>query len=128
MWSATPSKPVTALSHPFPKENRLLRSGDFRKVYDNGSRFSCGLFAAFYLALPDGETGPKVGFTVSRAMGKAVVRNRLKRRMREAVRLQLWQLDSRWAVVFNPRRPAMSAPLEALERDVVKLFLQCKNS
>ena len=104
-----------------------MRSGDFRKVYDHGSRFSCGLFAAFYLQLPQGETGPKVGFTVSRAMGKAVTRNRLKRRMREAVRLELWQLDSRWAVVFNPRKPAASAPLPALQRDVEKLFTQCKN-
>jgi ribonuclease P protein component len=126
--SATPSKPVTADSHPFPKTNRILRSSDFRKVYDQGSKFSCAHFAAFCLAQPAGNPGPRVGFTVSRANGKAVVRNRLRRRMREAVRLHLWQLDSRWEVVFNPRKAALTAPMASLEKDVERLFAQCKNS
>jgi ribonuclease P protein component len=126
----TPSKPISVDVRPsgFPKGHRILRSSDFRKVYDEGFRFSCQHFAAFCLACRDQQDGPKVGFTVSRAMGKAVVRNRMRRRMREAVRTQLFGLEPRWRIVFNPRRPALTAPIEAIRRDIERLFLQCKNS
>jgi ribonuclease P protein component len=126
----TPSKPISVDVRPsgFPKWHRILRSSDFRKVYDEGFRFSCQHFAAFCLACTDQQDGPKVGFTVSRAMGKAVVRNRMRRRMREAVRTKLSGLEPRWRIVFNPRRPVLTAPLEAIRRDIERLFLQCKNS
>jgi ribonuclease P protein component len=127
---ATPSKPISVEGggFGFPKGNRILRSSDFRKVYDEGFRFSCQHFAAFCLACADQQDGPKVGFTVSRAMGKSVVRNRMRRRMREAVRLRLDGLDSKWRIVFNPRKPVLAANREAIERDVDRLIKQCKNS
>jgi ribonuclease P protein component len=126
--SDTPSNPAPAEGHRFPKNLRILRSSDFRKVYDRGSRFTCSTFAAFCLAIPEQQDGPKVGFTVTRASGTAVVRNRMKRRMRETIRLQLWQLDSKWAIVFNPRKAILDASQELLNRDVEKLVQQCKNS
>jgi ribonuclease P protein component len=127
---ATLSKPISVEGggFGFPKGNRILRSSDFRKVYDEGFRFSCQHFAAFCLACADQQDGPKVGFTVSRAMGKSVVRNRMRRRMREAVRLRLDGLDSKWRIVFNPRKPVLAANREAIERDVDRLIKQCKNS
>jgi len=76
-------------------------------------------------AQPD---GPRIGFTTPRALGKAVVRNRIRRRVREAVRLHLEQLSSEWSIVFNPRRQAMEAPFPALEREVEKLFERCNGS
>src|SRR5450432_4057003 len=72
----------------FPKNVRILRSSDFRKVYDGGTRISGPLFAAFCLLEPE-RSGPRIGFTVPRAIGNAVVRNRVKRRYREAVRQRL---------------------------------------
>ena len=114
----------------FPKSSRILRRGDFRKVYDQGSRYSCPLFAAFCLraaAEPLPESA-HVGFTVPRAIGKAVVRNRIKRRMREAVRLHLAELPSVWSIVFNPRKSAETVPFPELEAEVRKLFLRCANS
>jgi len=69
--------------------------------------------------------GPKIGFTTPRALGKAVVRNRIRRRVREAVRLHLEQLSPEWSIVFNPRRKAMEAPFAELEREVLRLFQQC---
>jgi ribonuclease P protein component len=125
---ATPSNPISVADggFGFPKGSRILRSSDFRKVYDEGFRFSCQHFAAFCLAC-DGQDGPKAGFTVSKAMGKAVVRNRMRRRMREAVRLRLSGLDSKWRVVFNPRKPVLDATREAIERDVERLIQRCKN-
>jgi ribonuclease P protein component len=63
---------------------------------------------------------------VPRAIGKAVVRNRLKRRLREAVRLELHLLEPSWNIVINPRRSGLEAPFETLLRDVERLFLRCK--
>ena len=69
--------------------------------------------------------GPRIGFTTPRALGKAVVRNRIRRRVREAVRLHLEQLSPQWSIVFNPRRKAMEAPFPELEREVQRLFQRC---
>jgi ribonuclease P protein component len=78
-------------------------------VYDHGRKFTCAYFAAFCLRNP-APNGPKIGFTVPRALGKAVLRNRVKRRVREAARLRLERLSPQWSIVINPRRKALEAP------------------
>ena len=108
----------------FPKHNRLLHSKDFRFVYDNGKRMANPLFAGFCLCRED-VCGPRVGFTVPRALGNAVVRNRLRRRFREAVRLRLANLDASWSIVINPRRAAIECPFAELEREISRLFQWC---
>jgi len=112
----------------FPKDVRILRRSDFRKVYDEGSRFSSPYFAAFCLKRPEQGNGPKVGFTVTKALGKAVVRNRMKRRLREAVRLNLGGLPGCWMVVMNGRRPLLEGEFSSIQREVGRLFAQCANS
>ena len=61
-------------------------------------------------------------------MGKAVVRNRIKRRFREAVRSCLDGLNPRWSIVINPRRKALNAPLPDLVSELTKLFARCDGS
>lgn len=60
-------------------------------------------------ALPNGLAWSRFGFSVSRQIGKAVVRNRVRRRMREAVRLQMPAIAPGWDVVFIARRPIAQA-------------------
>jgi ribonuclease P protein component len=96
-------------------------------VYDGGSRFSSPLFAAFWLR--DAQAGgPRVGFTVTRALGNAVVRNRIRRRLREAVRVFLDRLSPQCSIVINPRRKALDAPLVQIQREIERLFHQCNGS
>jgi ribonuclease P protein component len=57
-----------------------------------------------------------------------VVRNRIKRRLREAVRFHLDRLNPLWSIVINPRRKAFDAPLPELQREVERLFLRCNGS
>jgi ribonuclease P protein component len=87
----------------------------------------CPLFAAFYIRDP-AQDGPRVGFTTPRALGKAVIRNRIRRRVREAVRLRLDQLNPQCALVINPRRKALDAPFMEIQREVEKLFLRCNGA
>lgn len=108
----------------FPKSSRILRSSEFRKVYQNGFRVSGPYFAAFCLRNAE-SPGPRIGFTVPRALGKSVVRNRMRRRVREAVRRSLDRLGPQWNVVFNPRKGALEAPFPDLLREVERVFSRC---
>jgi ribonuclease P protein component len=65
---------------------------------------------------------------VPRALGSAVVRNRIKRRFREAVRFSLDRLNPQWSIVINPRSKALKARLPELEAEVERLFLHCSGS
>jgi ribonuclease P protein component len=67
----------------------------------------------------------KVGFTCPRALGGAVVRNRIKRRVREAVRARLDLPGGGWEIVINPRGRVMTAEFTQIEREVEKLFQRC---
>ena len=57
-----------------------------------------------------------------------MVRNRIRRRLREAVRFCLDKLNPQWSIVINPRRKAFDAPMPELRREVEKLFLRCNGS
>jgi ribonuclease P protein component len=105
-----------------------LRTADFRLVYDHGFRVSGPLFAAFCRARETGfDDGPRLGLTVPRAVGKAVVRNRIKRRLREVFRLHRSKLAPKWDIVLNPRRAALEAEFTALERELGKVIERCNS-
>lgn len=85
-------------------------------------------FVAFCRKLEEENERSRFGFTVPKALGKAVRRNRIKRRMREAVRAQLEKLPRQWAIVFNPRRAVFDAPFEEVCQEVGRVFARCNPS
>jgi len=104
-----------------PRSARLRRSADYRRIYKEGSRFAGPLFAAFYQR-SDPDQPARVGYTTTRPMGKAVIRNRIKRRLREAVRLRLPELAPGWDIIFHPRRAVLDAEFPRLSSEVGRLF------
>jgi len=81
------------------REERLTRSRDFARVYEQGK--SCANKLLVMRTSASGRELSRVGFSVSKRVGNAVVRNRVKRMLREAVRLSDWKTG--WDVVFIAR-------------------------
>jgi len=116
----------------FPRTSRLLRHADFQRVYKEGRRHFSASMTFFYLARPGAGTrtpagvdlppGLRVGFTVGRALGGAVVRNRMKRRLREAVRLSRPVPGVDADVVINPKKSLLAADFSAVRNEVSRAF------
>ena len=73
-------------------------------------------------ALPNDLPYSRFGFSVSRRIGKAVVRNRIKRRIREAVRLKMGQIQSGWDLVFIARNPIRDADFHQIDAACARLL------
>ena len=67
----------------FPKRDRLRNRSEFIELTEVGRRVSNDLFVLMYR---ETDTGPKIGITVTKKVGNAVVRNRIKRSVREVFR------------------------------------------
>lgn len=102
----------------------MLKRAEFERVYRGGRRHFSASLTVFFLARADrGEgLGPRVGFTVSRALGAAVERNRIRRRMREATRLNLATMNLPVDIVINPKKSALTADFRMLESEVRRAF------
>ncbi len=112
---------------------RLRRHADYQRVYSSSRKQFAKQMSYFFstrpLTGPDGRplrvadaTSPRVGLTVGKVMGKAVDRNRIKRRMREAVRHNLALLPPSVDVILHPRRNVIDLDFPSLEREVALVF------
>ena len=89
----------------FTRADRLLQSGEFQHVTRHGQRAASTAYVV--LIVSDGASErPRLGLTVSRKVGNAIVRNRVKRRIREWFRLERGQLATGTEVVVIARRAA----------------------
>ena len=100
----------------FPRTARLQKHAAFERVYGEGRRvFSANLTLFFRHRGSAEPAGPAcVGFAVGRALGGAVERNRLKRRLREAVRHRLAMLNAAVDIVVHPKKSARKASFQEL--------------
>lgn len=117
------------VSATFPKSKRLLKHADFDRVYREGRRNVSRNMSVFYL--PGDSSfgdGVRVGITVGKALGGAVARNRIKRRMREVVRRHLSELTGAMDVVINPRKSAADMEFAELEKEVAAAFTKIERA
>jgi len=103
-----------------PARARLKLRSDFRSVYARGR--SCATDLVVVYALPNHKDTTRIGFSVSRKVGKAVVRNRVKRLLREAARAMLPSLDPGYDVIIIARGAAVGASLAEISESLTCLF------
>ena len=101
----------------YTRQQHLRTAADFQSIRTSGMRRECGFFYLNFQELPE-RTPPlrRAGFIASKRIGNAVHRNRAKRLMREAFRLNQDQLPLSCDLVMVARRSINGATLEALER------------
>ncbi len=110
---------------------RLRKHADYQAVYKaSRKQFAKQMSYFFVLRAPapvgaaasNEDTAPRVGLTVGKVMGKAVDRNRIKRRLREAVRKHLPLLRTPVDVILHPRRTVLTLDYPILEHEVAHVF------
>jgi ribonuclease P protein component len=131
----------------FPKSAHLRKHSEFQRVYQQGRRHFSGNMTVFYLpaeapAPAESAPGPngaeaatqpcaraegcvRIGFTVSKALGDSVERNRMRRRTREAVRHHLLMLNGMSGavdVVINPKKSLMAAEFPQISKEIERAF------
>jgi ribonuclease P protein component len=74
------------------RRNRLSRSRDFDAVYRHGRSVSTRFLTLYWYEREEPLGDPRLGFAVPKAVGNAVIRNRIKRQLREIVRGRLEQV------------------------------------
>ncbi len=100
------------------EEKYLTKSDQYALVYTKGSSWINNLVVM--KVLPNGLSLSRYGFSVSRRVGKAVVRNRVKRLLREISRQV--PLQSGWDIIFIARPAAATASYASLEKSVNNLL------
>lgn len=105
----------------FPREVRLLRHADFERVYKQGKRHFAAHLTAFYRRREEGDT-LRIGFTVSKLLGGAVQRNRMRRRLREAVRLHWPEFQAPVDIVINPKKSLLVVEFSDLGKEIGQVF------
>ena len=121
---------------------RLLKRVEYEAVYGAGQRRSSPQFAVFFRSQQrfrrrtgresrEGSSANKAagpgrasrfGISVKKALGGAVVRNRIRRRIREILRRNRTEIPSGWDIVIHPRRSVAQAPFAPLEAELVRLL------
>ena len=138
--NAKANRSVTEMTRSIPTQpriewpvSRLCKHADYQRVY-KARRKQFANQMSYFFALrpalgPDGTSvrgvsakAARIGLTVGKVMGKAVDRNRIKRRMREAVRRQLPLLEAPVDLVLHPKRGVLDLDFATLEREVAAVF------
>ncbi len=99
---------------------RLRRNARFQEVRRKGKAYSSDLLVL--IALPNGLATSRFGFAVSSRIGGAVERNRIKRRLRECMRLRLEQIKPGWDIVLIARRPIRDADYWSMDAACARLL------
>jgi ribonuclease P protein component len=113
---------------------RLRKHADYQRAYTAAGRKRQSSSMTWFMALqpepePPAESpngSARVGLTTGKVLGKAHERNRIKRRMREALRRHVDLLPQGVDLIFHPRRPVLTMEFTKLEAEVVRILTQAR--
>jgi ribonuclease P protein component len=117
---ATVSRESDAPQLSLPRACRLVRRSEYDAVYREGRRRTSREFTAFMRSNALGLS--RFGWSIKKALGSAVRRNRIRRRLREILRLHLQEIAPGWDIVIHPRSSVATADFLALTRELLKLL------
>jgi ribonuclease P protein component len=112
---------------------RLCKHADYQRAYKASRKRQSSSMSWFLAPRQPAYAGdehtaePRVGLTVGKVIGKAHERNRIKRRMREALRRHVELLPEGCDLILHPRRAVLSLEFAKLEAEVVRILGQAKN-
>ena len=95
--------------------SRLKKSSDFSRVYKRGKSFADKYLVMYYM--PNNLNETRVGISVSKKVGKSVIRNRVKRLIKEAFRLNV-DLGKYYDIVFIARVRSNEASYDRIEKSM----------
>jgi len=101
------------------KDRRLHLKKDFQDIICGGKRIQADNLILWYKPAPEGQSICRLGIVVSKKLGGAVVRNRTKRLLREAFRLNRERLKSGINYIFSPRRSEQWITLAQAENNLL---------
>ncbi len=105
---------------------RLRKHADYQRAYAAGRKRQSALMSWFLAPQTTPATRPRVGLTVGKVLGKAHERNRIKRRMREALRRHVDLLSTGFDLILHPRRSVLTVEFAKLEAEVVRILEQAR--
>ena len=117
---ATVSRASDAPRLDLPRACRLVRRAEYDAVYRDGRRRTSREFTVFLR--PNGLGVSRFGWSIKRTFGTAVRRNRIRRRLREIVRLHRQEIALGWDIVIHPRSSAATAGFSALAEELLRLI------
>ena len=103
-----------------PRACRLVRRVEYDAVYREGRRRTSREFTVFLRA--NGLSVSRFGWSIKKALGSAVRRNRIRRRLREILRLHRQEIAPGWDIVIHPRSSAATAKFLALGAELLALL------
>ena len=103
-----------------PRECRLVRRAEYEAVYRDGRRRSSREFTIFLR--PNGLGLSRFGWSIKKAQATAVRRNRIRRRLREILRLHRQEIAPGWDIVIHPRSSAATANFSSITEELLKLI------
>jgi ribonuclease P protein component len=118
----------SSISH--ERDWRLHKHADYQRVYQASRKQFSTSMTYFVAAQPvtGAGAGPRVGITAGKVLGKAVERNRIKRRMRAAIVGNLDALHCGVDVVLHPKRMVLTAEWAALRNEVRRIFVKIEET
>ena len=108
----------------FPKSARIQASSDFRNHKEKGERLAKGCLLANWQLLPS-DSFTRLGVVTSRHLGKAVIRNRARRLMRECFRLHKKEFLSEVDLILVARKSIAKKNFFDVEKDFIALLKKC---
>lgn len=102
------------------KKGRLRKNSDFKYVYNKGKVFKNSLLVMYIIV--NNEDYNKTGFSISKKVGKSVVRNKVRRKIKECYRLNSNRIKKGYNIVFISRVKAKDATYWEIEKAMLSLF------